>query len=124
MKSNKELWDEASVAEPIFYGENHKYFIKYGCKLEYYDDGSIRILNTRIGGDFYFEVKDHSRFLEVGFSLAAVEMAIETMKKQLEHVKSFKTNSASLKTRIKELENKIEEYDCIRQKNIITEEAV
>lgn len=81
MKSNEQFWNEATTERMIFNGVDHLYFIDNGCKVEYYEDESISLYNTMIGGDFYQKLPDDAlnEFLGLGFDVASLQMAIKTI---------------------------------------------
>lgn len=94
MKLNQELWNDASAGRPVFKGKEHQYIIDNGCKVEYYDDGRIRIFNTRIGGDFYKELKESDvfDFYTMGFDIASLKLSIRTIEKIIERRKKYKNS--------------------------------
>ncbi len=81
MKSKEQFWNEATVDRMVFQGADHFYFIDNGCKVEYYEDKTLCLYNTMIGGDFYQKLPDEAidTFLELGFDVASLQMAIKTI---------------------------------------------
>jgi hypothetical protein len=125
--SIQRFWEDAKTKRAVFRGRDHEYIIDNGCKVEMYDDGSVRIYNTREGGSFYKEVFDLDRFLSIGFTAASAEMSIKTLKKQIEWLNDTRASTTLVKARIKELNKKIESYEKTfsdRQKNFKDEEGV
>lgn len=80
MKKLENFWNEAKDDVCVMNGVDHQYVIENGCKVEFYDDGSLVIYNTMIGGDFYKVIKGEERnqFFKHGFKLQSLKQYIST----------------------------------------------
>lgn len=82
---NEKLFKEASSGRCVFKGISHVYVIDNGCKIEYYNDGSLRAYSTSGGSYFYreYDKVEMDRLYEVGFELASLEISIKDLKKNM-----------------------------------------
>jgi hypothetical protein len=113
MKYNLELWRQASKGRPVFRGKEHIYTIDNGCKIEYYEDGSLKLYNTREGGDFYreLELDEVFDFYISGFEVASLRMAVRSVTKQLDRRKAFKKQTESNRKAIEYMEATISDLE-------------
>ena len=84
-----EMFEEAIKHRPVYTYKDTSYTIDNGCKIERYSDGSIRIYNTRTGGDFYEHVSPYyySIFEEHGFEIGSMQLSVDTLEISLNKIK-------------------------------------
>ena len=105
-----DMFDEATKHRPVYTYKDTSYTIDNGCKVERYSDGSIKIYNTRTGGDFYEHVNPYyySIFEEHGFDIGSMQLSVDTLEISLNKIKDRSEKKSEIeKTNIKQ---KIDDY--------------
>ena len=69
-----------------FIGNDSLFTIQNGCKIERFNDGTIVIKNTRLGGDFYKALKpsEYAVFEADGWHMGTKYVELQTYKYQIE----------------------------------------
>lgn len=108
------VFEEATKHRPVFRHKDTAYTIDNGCKIERYSDGSVKIYNTRTGGDFYEHVSPYyySIFEEHGFEIGSMQLSVDTLEIALNKIKDrtekkFEIEKTNLKQKIDDYKNQI-----------------
>ena len=120
MKENQQrdrlnsMFYKATKSRPVFRHKDTAYTIDNGCKIERYSDGSVKIYNTRTGGDFYEHVSPYyySIFEEHGFEIGSMQLSVDTLEIALNKIKDrtekkFEIEKTNLKQKIDDYKNQI-----------------
>lgn len=120
MKENRQrerlssMFYRATRSRPVFRHKDTAYTIDNGCKIERYSDGSVKIYNTRTGGDFYEHVSPYyySIFEEHGFEIGSMQLSVDTLEIALNKIKDrtekkFEIEKTNLKQKIDDYKNQI-----------------
>lgn len=110
----KKVFEEAVKNRPTFTHKDSRYTIDNGCKIEIYDDGKVKIYNTRTGGDFYEHVSPYyyKMFEELGFDIGSMQLSVDTLGIALKKIESrtekkFEIERKNLKEKIDDYKDKI-----------------
>lgn len=120
MKENQQrerlnsMFYRATKSRPVFTHKDTAYTIDNGCKIERYSDGSVKIYNTRTGGDFYEHVSPYyyNIFEEHGFEIGSMQLSVDTLEIALNKIKDrtekkFEIEKTNLKQKIDDYKNQI-----------------
>ena len=84
----QDIWNEAQSDKDnsFFIGNDSLFTIQNGCKIERFNDGTIVIKNTRLGGDFYKALKpsEYAVFEADGWHMGTKYVERQTYKYQIE----------------------------------------
>ena len=84
----QEIWKQAlsDKDNSFFIGNNSLFTIQNGCKIERFNDGTIIIKNTRLGGDFYKKLKqsEYAVFEADGWHMGTKYVELESYKYQID----------------------------------------
>lgn len=84
----EEIWQQAQKdkSNSFFIGNDSLFTIQNGCKIERFNDGTIIIKNTRLGGDFYKGLTDseYMVFLADGWHKGTQYVELQTYKHQVQ----------------------------------------
>lgn len=84
----QEIWKQAlsDKDNSFFIGNDSLFTIQNGCKIERFNDGTIIIKNTRLGGDFYKKLKpsEYAVFERDGWHMGTKYVELESYKYQIE----------------------------------------
>lgn len=112
-----DMFNEATKHRPVFRHKDTAYTIDNGCKIEKHSDGTIKIYNTRTGGDFYEHLPPsyYELFAREGFDVGSIQLSIDTLsvmlsKMQSRTEKKFEVEKENLKEKINDYKNKIAFY--------------
>lgn len=111
------MFDEATKHRPVFRHKDTSYTIDNGCKIEKHSDGTIRIYNTRTGGDFYEQVGPnyYDLFAREGFDVGSLQLSLDTLSIMLNKIQSrtekkFEVEKKNLKEKLDDYKNQIAFY--------------
>lgn len=84
----QDIWNEAlkDKDNSFFIGNDSLFTIQNGCKIERFNNGTIIIKNTRLGGDFYKSLKDseYAVFESDGWHMGTKYVELQTYKYQID----------------------------------------
>ena len=84
----EDIWNQAKKDKDnsFFIGNDSLFTIQNGCKIERFNDGTIVIKNTRLGGDFYKNLTDaeYKVFLNDGWHMGTKFIELNTYKFQVD----------------------------------------
>ena len=95
----QDIWKQAlsDKDNSFFIGNNSLFTIQNGCKIERFNDGTIIIKNTRLGGDFYKKLKqsEYAVFEADGWHMGTKYVELESYKYQIEALNRIIQNRLS-----------------------------
>lgn len=95
----QDIWNQAlsDKDNSFFIGNDSLFTIQNGCKIERFNDGTIIIKNTRLGGDFYKKLKpsEYAVFEADGWHMGTKYVELETYKYQIDALNRIIQNRLS-----------------------------
>lgn len=84
----EDIWNQAKKDKDnsFFIGNDSLFTIQNGCKIERFNDGTIVIKNTRLGGDFYKKLtqSEYAVFERDGWHMGTQYVELQTYKYQVD----------------------------------------
>ena len=96
--TNREFFKKASKNRCVFKGIDHVYILDNGCKVELYDNDSVKMYCTCSGNYFYRLLTPAERLMmyQYGFDVASLRISIDELSKSIDTAMQRKaTNKAS-----------------------------
>jgi hypothetical protein len=97
--TNESFFKKASKNRCVFKGIRHVYIIDNGCKVELYDDDSVKMYCT-VGGSYFYRPLTNAEIFSMyqeGFDKASLKISIKELEKNIDQAnkrKSFVKASA------------------------------